>query len=192
MRLKKYILLAILILSCGLLSAESADATIAIDLDFYLFGLNADNFDEYNDLSGGNININGTFDLSPHFFVGGNIGMPFWLYWLFTYDSENSSNRGPFVIDPSDKLFTLSGISGFDYSLVDVLRLEIYVEGGLIANSFAAGAGATVTITPIGFENDTRIGVKVDYGYYYGLSIESRQWVPFQKFALGFSAIGLF
>lgn len=192
MSCKKYILIAILILSCGFLSAEDADATIAIDLDYYLFGWNADSYENYKDLSGGNININGTYDLTPNFFVGANIGMPFWLYWIFTYDSENSSNRGPFVIDPSDKLFTLSGISGFDYSLVDALRLEVYVEGGLIANSFAAGAGVTVTLSPIRFENDARIGVKLDYGYYYGLSIESHQWLPFQKFALGFSVVGLF
>ena len=191
MRLKKYILLAVLILSTGFLYAKDADATIAINLDYYLFGWNAESFDQYKDLSGGNININGTFDLSPNFFVGCNIGMPFWLYWLFTYDSESSSSDS-FAFNPSDKLFTFSVISGFDYFLLDELRLEAYVEAGFIANSFAGGAGATVTIAPVGFDSDTRIGLKLDYGYYYGLSLESHRWIPFHKFALGFSAIGLF
>lgn len=192
MRFKKYILLAILILSCGFLYAEDADATIAFNVDYYLFGWNAESYENYKNLSGGNVNINGTYDLTPNFFVGGNIGMPFWIYWLLSYDSESSSSNNSHFFNPSDRFFTVSVISGFDYSLLDELRLEAYVEAGLIANSFAGGAGATVTIMPIGFENDTRIGLKLDYGYYYGLSIEAHQWIPFHKFALGFSAVGIF
>jgi len=192
MRLKKYILLAVLILSSVCLYAEDVDATIAFNLDYYVFGGNAASIEENKNLSGGNININGTFDLSSNFFVGTNIGMPFWLYWLFSQDSESSSSSNTFTFDPSDKLFTFSAICGVDYFLLDELRLEAYVEAGLIANSFAAGAGATVTIAPIRLDNDSRIGLKLDYGYYYGLSIESHQWLPFQKFALGISAIGLF
>ncbi|MBO4386251.1 MAG: hypothetical protein J5817_04450 [Treponema sp.] len=184
MKLKTLIFIAVLIFSSGFLFAEEVDASFSLNLNLYAFDVNGERFDEDDNPSGINMDINGCFDVTPYFYIGGIIGLPFWFWDFLTTDSETYEKKD-ITVNPSDKIFTFSLTSGLDYNLLDVIRLEAYVEAGFISNSWAAGAGASASLLLIGTGDSTSVGLRADYGYYYGYSVEVHEWTPFQKFALG-------
>lgn len=184
MKLKTLILITVLVFSSGFLFAEEVDATFSLNLNLYAFDVNGDRFDEDDNPSGINVDLNASGDITPYSYIGGNIGLPFWLWDFLTTDSETYEKKD-ITVNPSDKIFTFSITSGLDYTLLNVIRLEAYVEAGFISNSWAGGAGASASLFLIGAGDSTSFGLKADYGYYYGYSVEVHEWVPFQKFALG-------
>lgn len=184
MKLKTLVLITVLVFSSGFLFAEEVDATFSLNLNLYAFDVNGDRFDEDDNPSGINVDLNASGDITPYSYIGGNIGLPFWLWDFLTTDSETYEKKD-ITVNPSDKIFTFSFTSGLDYTLLDVIRLEAYVEAGFISNSWAGGAGASASLFLIGAGDSTGFGLRVDYGYYYGYSVEIHEWVPFQKFALG-------
>ncbi len=184
MKLKTLILITVLIFSSGFLFAEEVDACVSLNLNLYAFKVDDSCIDEDDDPSGINVDINADFDVTPYFYIGGNIGLPFWLWDFLTTDSETYEKKD-ITVSPSDKIFTFSLTSGLDYNFLDVIRLEAYVEAGFISNSWAGGAGASASLFLIGAGDSTGFGLSVDYGYYYGYSVEIHEWAPFQKFALG-------
>ena len=182
---KRFTILVALIFSFGFLYAEEIEWTVALNLDFYAFNIEKCNIDKDDDPSGANVNINGNIDIFPCFFVGGNIGFPFWFWNALTSD-DNQYEKKDLTISPSDKLFTFSLYTGFDYNLLDVIRLETYAECGFISNSWAGGLGATISLFLID-ASDVKVGFKVDYGYYYGYLVQEHEWLPFCKLAIGFA-----
>lgn len=182
---KKIVLLILLFFSSiGFLYAEDPDSTFGVGLNLYAFGLGGNSFEEDDDPSGINMNIYGTYDISPCAFIGANIGLPFWFWGWLTSKDEETYEKNDITVDPSDKVFTFSVNAGLDYTLLEVIRTEGYVECGFIANSWAGGAGASLSLFLAGFDSYTQIGVKADYGFYYGYSVEAHEWTPFQKLAL--------
>ncbi len=181
---KRFLVLIALLLSFGFLYAEETEATFAMNLDFYVFKIDDDKLDENDDPSGANMNINGNMDISPCVFIGANIGLPFW-FWDALSTDDDSYERNDLTISPSDKIFTFSLYSGFDYNLLDVIRVEAYTECGFISNSWAGGLGATLSLFLIGADSDVKLGLKADYGYFYGYSVEAHEWMPFHKIAIG-------
>ncbi|MCR5319188.1 MAG: hypothetical protein K6E22_13265 [Treponema sp.] len=181
---KRFLVLAALVFSLGFLYAEETEATFAMNLDIYVFKIDEDKADENDDPSGANMNINGNIDISPYVFVGANIGLPFW-FWDALSTDDDPYEKNDLTISPSDKIFTFSLYSGLDYNLLDVIRVEAYAECGFISNSWAGGLGTTLSLFLIGAGSDVKLGLKADYGIFYGYSVEVHEWLPFHKLAIG-------
>ena len=186
------LLLSFFIFPASLFCSEK-DITFSMGLDLFAFNTGDVETDENGEETEGkgaiNVDFTLTYDVLSHCYVGARLGVPVIVAetLFFDYDTVNYENQN----NKDDHFWTISALAGVDFSILKFLRFGTYVEGGIIANSLAAGAGATGEIL-FGTGDSTRIGAKADLAYYKGYSFSFKENSDFIKIAIGLSIVHYF